>query len=230
MFWHELNAGFAGRQALRARRRLGPTASGSSLSIPHPVPRVGSMACGEWSPSMGPRGAGKSTVARRLAERLGWRVSRHRCHVSRRHPRRTPRRESTSTRPGPWETWPTARRQLPHGRVILDRRGRHHGDPSARGDQGLRRRGRQPERPAAGWPAGSGISPPMPDTVTEGRDQGTIVFPDAFRKFFLTAAEAERARRRLAELRPGARRRASSRSSPTSGSAIGATPRATSPR
>ena len=33
--------------------------------------------------------------------------------------------------------------------------------------------------------------------VTEGRDQGTLVFPDAFRKYFLTASEEERARRRL---------------------------------
>src|SRR5690606_38699343 len=38
------------------------------------------------------------------------------------------------------------------------------------------------------------------DTVTEGRDQGTIVFPDALRKFFLTASPDERARRRHAEL------------------------------
>jgi CMP/dCMP kinase len=38
------------------------------------------------------------------------------------------------------------------------------------------------------------------DTVTEGRDQGTIVFPDAFAKFFLTAAADERARRRLVDL------------------------------
>ncbi len=35
--------------------------------------------------------------------------------------------------------------------------------------------------------------------VTEGRDQGTIVFPDAFRKFFLTASDEERARRRHRE-------------------------------
>lgn len=35
--------------------------------------------------------------------------------------------------------------------------------------------------------------------VAEGRDQGTVVFPDAFRKFFLTASLAERARRRHAE-------------------------------
>jgi cytidylate kinase len=36
--------------------------------------------------------------------------------------------------------------------------------------------------------------------VTEGRDQGTAVFPDAERKFFLTASAAERARRRQKEL------------------------------
>ncbi|MEN6578240.1 MAG: (d)CMP kinase [Phycisphaerales bacterium] len=36
--------------------------------------------------------------------------------------------------------------------------------------------------------------------VTEGRDQGTVVFPDARLKFFLTADAAERARRRAEEL------------------------------
>jgi cytidylate kinase len=36
--------------------------------------------------------------------------------------------------------------------------------------------------------------------VTEGRDQGTVVFPDARIKFFLTADAAERAGRRAAEL------------------------------
>lgn len=35
--------------------------------------------------------------------------------------------------------------------------------------------------------------------VTEGRDQGTVVFPDASYKFFLTASLEERARRRLGE-------------------------------
>jgi cytidylate kinase len=37
--------------------------------------------------------------------------------------------------------------------------------------------------------------------VVEGRDTGTVVFPDAQAKFFLTASEQERARRRIAELR-----------------------------
>ena len=36
--------------------------------------------------------------------------------------------------------------------------------------------------------------------VTEGRDQGTAVFPNADRKIFLTASPEERARRRLQEL------------------------------
>lgn len=38
------------------------------------------------------------------------------------------------------------------------------------------------------------------DTVTEGRDQGTVAFPNAQCKIFLTATPQERARRRLAEL------------------------------
>ena len=38
------------------------------------------------------------------------------------------------------------------------------------------------------------------DVVTEGRDQGTVVFPQAGCKFFLVADEAERARRRHREM------------------------------
>lgn len=38
------------------------------------------------------------------------------------------------------------------------------------------------------------------DMVCEGRDQGTVVFPDAACKFFLIADPVERARRRQAEL------------------------------
>src|SRR3569623_1942315 len=40
--------------------------------------------------------------------------------------------------------------------------------------------------------------------VVEGRDTGTVVFPHAQAKFFLTATEDERARRRVAELGAGA--------------------------
>ena len=38
------------------------------------------------------------------------------------------------------------------------------------------------------------------NVVTEGRDQGTVVFPDATCKFFVTASPEERARRRLIDL------------------------------
>jgi cytidylate kinase len=41
--------------------------------------------------------------------------------------------------------------------------------------------------------------------VVEGRDIGTVVFPDAEAKFFLTASADERARRRVAELRAAGR-------------------------
>ena len=38
------------------------------------------------------------------------------------------------------------------------------------------------------------------DTVTEGRDQGTVAFPNAECKIFLTASREERARRRWEEI------------------------------
>jgi cytidylate kinase len=40
-----------------------------------------------------------------------------------------------------------------------------------------------------------------PDLVTEGRDQGTVVFPGAELKFYLDATPQERARRRARQLR-----------------------------
>jgi cytidylate kinase len=41
------------------------------------------------------------------------------------------------------------------------------------------------------------------DLVAEGRDMGSVVFPGAQVKFFLTASNEERARRRLLQLQPG---------------------------
>jgi cytidylate kinase len=45
------------------------------------------------------------------------------------------------------------------------------------------------------------LAPENRGAVLEGRDIGTVVFPDADVKFFLTASPEERARRRHAELR-----------------------------
>ena len=44
------------------------------------------------------------------------------------------------------------------------------------------------------------IGAQWPSLVTEGRDQGTIVFPSASYKFYLNAHAEERARRRIAQL------------------------------
>lgn len=43
--------------------------------------------------------------------------------------------------------------------------------------------------------------PEKHDTVAEGRDMGTVVFPHAWKKFFLTASVEERAKRRYNQLK-----------------------------
>ena len=48
--------------------------------------------------------------------------------------------------------------------------------------------------------AGIGATGAYPGVVLEGRDIGTVVYPDAPHKFFLTAREEVRAQRRFAEL------------------------------
>jgi cytidylate kinase len=146
----------------------------------------------------GPAGAGKSTVARRLAERLGWRLldtgAMYRAVTL------------AAIRSGIDMTSDEALGalaeglsvRLPPGRVLLDgedvtdhirtvevtRASRFLADsPRVRAQLVRLQRDFAREN----------------EVVAEGRDQGTVVFPDAFRKFFLTATLAERARRRHAE-------------------------------
>jgi cytidylate kinase len=146
----------------------------------------------------GPAGAGKSTVARRLADRLGWRFldtgAMYRAVTL--AALRTATDLSSDQALGELASRLTV--TLPPGKVTLDledvttairsvevtRASRFVADsPSVR----LR---------LADWQRAFAAEQ---DTVTEGRDQGTIVFPDAFRKFFLTASDVERARRRVAD-------------------------------
>jgi cytidylate kinase len=146
----------------------------------------------------GPAGAGKSTVARGVAERLGWRLldtgAMYRA-VTLAALRAGSDLKSNAVL-GALAAGLVV--ELPPGRVLLNgedvtvairelevtRAARFVADsPSVR-------------RRLGDWQREFARSA---DLVTEGRDQGTVVFPDALAKFFLTASPEERARRRHAE-------------------------------
>jgi cytidylate kinase len=146
----------------------------------------------------GPAGAGKSTVARLLAARLGWRYldtgamyravtwAALRCGAD------------LASDAVLGELVASLVVSLPPGGVFLD------GQDVTQSIRGLevtqaskfvadspsvRRRLMDWQRAFAA----------KDDVVAEGRDQGTLVFPDAFRKYYLTASDEERARRRLGD-------------------------------
>jgi len=153
----------------------------------------------------GPSGAGKSTVARRLAERLGWNyidtgamyrsvgLKADRLGIALDDDEGL-ERLCTETELG--------LRRGPDGElvVLLD------GEDVSRAirehrvsDLASRVSARRPVRAAmASYQRRLGEAEP---SVLEGRDIGTVIFPDALLKVFLTASDEERARRRTEELR-----------------------------
>lgn len=147
----------------------------------------------------GPAGAGKSTVARRVAERLGWRLldtgAMYRA-VALAAIRAAVDLASDEALGALVET---LRVDLPPGCVLLDGEDISAEIRSVEVTRSTRFAADSPSvrRTLVAWQRR--FAEAEREVITEGRDQGTIVFPDAFRKFFLTASDEERARRRHAE-------------------------------
>jgi cytidylate kinase len=148
----------------------------------------------------GPAGSGKSTVARLLAQRLGFAFldtgAMYRAVTL------------AALRRGWTEADATALAELvPHLEIAFD------GQRTWLDGEDVSQAIRQPEVSAAVHLAADNPQVRQrlvelqrrfahgKDLVTEGRDQGTVAFPDAECKFFLTASRQERARRRWEELR-----------------------------
>ncbi len=161
---------------------------------------------------MAPPGPARSTVAKQLARRLGYRLLDTGAIY---------RAVALVAQRARYRLWTDAVAPAPRSRAMLDIQFDFVGDKN---HVFVRRRGRAAPRSARPRSrraprrcrrtaavraalldlqrrlgAGGGV-------VVEGRDTGTVVFPDAEAKFFLTATDEERARRRVAELRPPASR------------------------
>jgi cytidylate kinase len=147
----------------------------------------------------GPAGAGKSTVARKLARRLGFRYldtgAMYRtvalAGLHRGVDWNRPEELSELAR--------QARITLEDDRVMLDGRDVSEEIRSSQVTSVTRYAAANPEvrrHLVALQQALAGRE----NLVTEGRDQGTVVFPEAGCKIFLTASPEERARRRMRDL------------------------------
>lgn len=141
----------------------------------------------------GPAGAGKSTVARALADRLGYTYldsgAMYRCValLSLGAPEQAPAVLARAA------NIDLGARVLLEGRDVTDAiRAPEISEAASRvaADPGVREALVEVQRELTA----------LGDWVAEGRDIGTVVVPDAAVKVFLTAAPAERASRRAAEL------------------------------
>ncbi len=148
----------------------------------------------------GPAGAGKSTVARRVAERLGFQFLNTGAYYRAVALAALRSGIDPADRQKVAELAESLHVEQRNGRILLD------GDDVTEQLSSLavtqavslvadnprvREHLKQLQR---AWAAGKNL-------VTEGRDQGTEVFPDAELKIYLTASPEQRARRRYLELK-----------------------------
>ncbi len=147
----------------------------------------------------GPAGAGKSSVARRLAQALGFAFldtgAMYRCVTLACMRREIPLEDADSVA----DVACSIRIELTAEHVLLDGEDVTVAIRSPAVTNAIKRIADNVRVRAAmvqaqrSWVQGRNV-------VTEGRDQGTVAFPDAPCKIFLTASPEERARRRLGQL------------------------------
>ncbi len=140
----------------------------------------------------GPAGAGKSTVARRLAAELGF------TYLDSGAMYRSVALAALERRRAPAEVAPQLMIELGE-RVLLDGRDVTEAIRAPQVSEAASRAAADPEVRKAMVALQRRLLE-RGNWVAEGRDIGTVVAPDAELKVFLTAAPEERARRRAAEL------------------------------